>query len=60
MFYIRLLRTADSENWSIFALETRKMSNLDFIRSSVEMNLFINELPLTFPVPIPDEEKKIS
>ena len=36
------------------------MSNLDFIRSSVEMNLFINELPLTFPVPIPDEEKKIS
>ena len=60
MFYIRLLRTADSENWSIFVLETRKMSNLDFIRSSVEMNLFINELPLTFPVPIPDEEKKIS
>ena len=60
MFYIRLLRTADSENWSIFVLETRKMSNLDFIRSSVEMNLFINELPLTFPVPISDEEKKIS
>ena len=32
--------------WSIFVLETRKMSYFDFINSSIEMNLFLKELTL--------------
>ena len=35
-----------------FRLRDQKMSNLDIINSSIEMNLFLNELTLRWPIVI--------